>query len=160
MPPPPNTQPSPAVAARNRWVRALVARRDVEVALVNPGTLAANRARYQALDGSTATELCAAENGLLEHVNPLPAWNTPPSETQVANATLAMSTGGPLAPLAIAALYSYMPPSSKPRNFIRTPPPGRPTCANLHPTGDGDGGGGGGGALLLPAAAILWYMLK
>lgn len=156
--PPPREPLSAYAQAFSRWNRAFEARRLVEYALRNPAVTEAARRTAQANESATAAALCAAENALLAFVPVIPQRGTPPTAEQTEAAGRALAgEGNPLSrALYIGALYSYSPPSSVPRCFIRDR--GGCSCTNLHPPGTG--GGGAGAAIALPAIALLWYMMK
>lgn len=160
--PPSEAANTPTALAFSRWRAALLDRRQVEVALATPGSAAA--ATAQTRNAQTATELCSAETALLELVNPLPAWGSPPSEATLASSLAIMNgrntdgsshTPNALDALVVAGAFSYMPPSTKARCFIRNPPPEGCTCGS-----SSSGGGGGVVAIALPALALLWYAMK
>lgn len=139
---------TPDQAAMTRWVAAWTARRNVEVFLSGvPGVSATALANAQMNDASTAAALCAAETALLAFRNPIPARGTMPSADAAARA---MTNS-----LTLAATY-YSPPSTRPRCYILRPPASGCSCGGV------SSGGGNAGivAFALPAAALVWYMMK
>ena len=139
---------TPVGAAMARWVTAWTARRNVEVFLSGvPGVSATAIANAQANDASTAAELCAAETALLVYRNPIPARGTVPTADAAARSMTNTLT--------LAATF-YSPPSTRPRCYILRPPASGCSCGGV------SSGGGSGGivAFALPAAALVWYMMK
>lgn len=142
-----NTPPaaaSPQLAARQRWRRAVGLRQGAEALMRN--TTPALRAAGLAADARTSTELCAAERAVLSFVTPTPALNQPTSTT-------------------------YVPPTTQPRCFLITPPEAGCSCPRVPSdwcsgagctTSDDTGTQSGGGIVTfaLPAAALLWYLMK
>lgn len=144
-----NAAPEPAQAARARFMTAWTRRRDVEAILSGaPGPNARQIADAQARDASTAAELCAAGQALLAYQNPLPM----------------MPRGAPFTPppintsnyLTVTATLSRT-ASTTPYCFIARPPTGGCVAPC---SGGSQGGSAGIVALALPAAALLWYMMK
>lgn len=153
--------------ARAQWTRAVDARRNVEAVLANPEAFtAAAVADAQARDGTTAFDMCEAEKALLLAMATTPQRGAPPPESTIvgvadrmAKVRAGTATGADRAALALglAAMFNYLPPSSKARCYIILPPTGG--C----PAGCGANTGGGAGAIValaLPAAAFAWYMMK
>lgn len=143
----PTAAPEPAQAARARFITAWTRRRDVE-AWLSVGN-ETQKANARARDASTAAELCAAGAALLTYQNPLPM----------------MPRGAPFTPppintsnvLTVAATLSRT-ASTEPYCFIAVPPEGG--CSSPCVGGGSQGGSAGIVALALPAAALLWYMMK
>jgi hypothetical protein len=147
----PAVAPEPAQAARTRFQRAWIARRNVEAKLAGvPGVSESSRANAVAMDASTAAELCAASSALLTYQT-IPQMPSRSNDATFVPPPLDMSSY-----VTVAATLTRA-PSTEPYCYIAL----RPTAGCAAPCSSGSQGGGAGiFAVALPAAAVLWYMMK